>query len=445
MLVPAIALAAAEATLFRIFLMDGTSVVSYGEYARVGDRVIFSAPAGGTGDDPRLHLVTLPADTVNWPRTEQYADSARYQRYAATRGEADFQQLSNEIASVLNDIALTTDRARALEVAESARRTLAEWPQQHYGYRQDDVREILGLLDEAIAGLRNTNAASGFALSLVTVPPLALEPVSGMPAAREQVDQIFALAGRVERPAERVALLQSALVMLAEPGTGIDADTARNLRRSAEEQIKAEADIDQRYARLSRRLSDAAARASRGARVSTVQRILDALPKEDARLGGKRPEAVQALRAQVEQQLEAARQLRLRRDQWLLRRDIYRDYQRSISSQLLQLVKAQPLLEAIRRLDGPDPDRLIALRRRLTGGADRLQRVTAADELSTTHDLLIGAWRFAESAANGRFDAISSGNVARAWEASSAAAGALLMLSRAQQELRTLLEPPQLQ
>src|SRR4051812_28356485 len=114
-----IALAAADATLFRIFLNDGTAVVSYGEYARVDDQVIFSTPAGGTADEPRLHLVTLPAASVNWPRTEQYADSARYQRYAETRGEADFQQLSGEVAGVLNDIALSTDRARALAVAES--------------------------------------------------------------------------------------------------------------------------------------------------------------------------------------------------------------------------------------------------------------------------------------------------------------------------------------
>ena len=38
-------------------------------------------------------------------------------------------------------------------------------------------------------------------------------------------------------------------------------------------------------------------------------------------------------------------------------------------------------------------------------------------------DLLVSAWRFAESAANARMLAISSGNLTTAWEASSAAAG----------------------
>ena len=52
---------AADATLFRLFLTDGTSLVSFGEYARVADRVIFSMPVGGPIDQPRLHVVTLPA------------------------------------------------------------------------------------------------------------------------------------------------------------------------------------------------------------------------------------------------------------------------------------------------------------------------------------------------------------------------------------------------
>jgi len=43
---------------------------------------------------------------------------------------------------------------------------------------------------------------------------------------------------------------------------------------------------------------------------------------------------------------------------------------------------------------------------------------------------------------SGRYEAARAANVTGAWEASSSAAGALLLLSRAQQELRTLLEPP---
>ena len=39
-------------------------------------------------------------------------------------------------------------------LAEQARRTLIDWPAGHYGYRQKDIREIVGLLDEAISDLQ---------------------------------------------------------------------------------------------------------------------------------------------------------------------------------------------------------------------------------------------------------------------------------------------------
>jgi hypothetical protein len=135
-----------------------------------------------------------------------------------------------------------------------------------------------------------------------------------------------------------------------------------------------------------------------------------------------RPDVVANVRAAVSADLDAARLLRLRRDQWILRQALYQDYQRSVGSQLLGLVKAQPQLEAIRRLDGPPLDTLQSLMSRLSGGAERLQRLAIAEDLRPTHSMLVGAWRFAENAANGRADAVSSGNVARAWEASSAAA-----------------------
>ena len=437
---------AADATLFRLFLIDGTAMVSYGEYARVDDRVIFSMPVGGPPDQPRLHVVTIPAGLVDWPRTEKYADSARYQRYAETRGEEDFARLSNEVAVVLNEIALSTDRPRALALAEEARRVLAAWPQAHFGYRGADVREIVSLVDESISSLRAAEGATTFELSLVaTAMPPELEPVLGMPSARQQLDQIHRVVSMTSRASERVALLHSALAILGEPDASINPAEIETLRRSAESLIREELAVDARYSLLSDRLITQATRAAGRASISDVQRVLARIPKEDEKLGRQRPELVQALRATIERRLEDARELRLLRDRWTLRQGLYRDYQRSVGSQLLQLVKAQPLLEAIRNLEGPSPDTLQTLRTRLRGGAERLQRLRTPEDLRVTHDLLIGAWRFAESAAQARHEAITAADIDTAWEASSAAAGALMMLSRAQQQLRELLEPPRLQ
>jgi hypothetical protein len=196
---------------------------------------------------------------------------------------------------------------------------------------------------------------------------------------------------------------------------------------------------------MARRLMSEANRAAERAQIGDVERVLQQIPREDTRLGRLRPETVEALRTSVQAQLDATRRLRLRRDQWVIRRSLYRDYQSSVGAQLLQLVKAQPALEAIRRLEGPTPDALAALQARLTGGAEQLDRIRPPVDLRIAHDLLMGAWRFAENAVSGRFQAVRTANVTTAWEASSAAAGALMLLARAQQEIRELLEPPQLQ
>ena len=156
------------------------------------------------------------------------------------------------------------------------------------------------------------------------------------------------------------------------------------------------------------------------------------LPREDARLGARRPEVVEALSDSIQHGSAQARQLRLLRDQWQIRRATYREYQRAIGSELLRLVKCEPSLEAIRRLAGPAPRRLVSASGQLDGGAERLQRLTSRRRFArpTTCWSARGASPRPRSIrATGR---CQSGNVATAWEASSAAAGALLMVARVQ-------------
>jgi hypothetical protein len=438
--------AAADATLFRLFLRDGASLVSYGEFARVGDQVVFSMPVGGVADEPRLHVVSLPASEVDWQRTERYAAAARAQRYAEARGEEDFERLSNDIARVLNEVALATDKNAALGSAEQTRQTLANWPTTHYGYRERDVREVVSLLDEAISDLRASAGRNDFNLALVAIPEeTGYEPMLDPPTIVEQIDATFRAARLTPHVADRVSLLQESLALIAEAGSALLPSDAARLRHLAEEQIHEEAVVDERYAALSRRFLASATNAAGQARIGDVERIITQLAKEDARIGRRRPEVVQALDASLQVELDNARRLRLLRDRWQIRRSTYRQYQRTINSQLLQLVKIQGSLDAIRRLTGPSATALVSLRSRLAGGADRLQRMVVPEYLRPTHELLVSAWRFAESAVDIRYDAVSSGNVAIAWQASSSAAGALLMVERVQHEIRDLLEPPRLQ
>src|SRR5262245_13677606 len=129
-------LRAETATLFRVFLNDGTALVSYGEYARVGDRVVFSMPVGVVAEnseqEPDLHVVNIPAKAVNWPATSRYAEIARYSHYMATSAEADYAALTGDVAAVLNAIVLNKDPQARLAMAVQARRRLASWPREHY-------------------------------------------------------------------------------------------------------------------------------------------------------------------------------------------------------------------------------------------------------------------------------------------------------------------------
>ena len=442
---PPVSPATSPVTLFNIFLRDGSTVVSYGEYARLAEEVVFSMPLGVSDGEARLQLITLPSGLVDWPRTEQYAASVRYRRYAETYGESDFAALTAEVTATLNEIAATTDRQRALAIADEARRMLVQWPALHYGYRQSEISDIVGLIDEATSGLAPARGAGSFQLSLVAMAPVpTLQPPLGMPTPREQVTRLVTLVSSIPRAADRIALLRSALAIIDHPGSGITAGDAVAVRRSLEAQLREEIEIDARYAKVSERLMASARRAAASASVSAVERVLARVDAEDAQLGSRRPETVQALRAALTAELAAVRDLRLRRDQWLVLRDVYRDYLETVSVLMVQLVKAQSSLDAIRRLAGPSPRLLESLKGRLSGGADRLQKMVAPDSLRSTHELLVGAWRFAESATETRYRAIVSADLPTAWQASSAAAGSLMLLERAQEEIRLALEPPRL-
>ena len=64
--------------------------------------------------------------------------------------------------------------------------------------------------------------------------------------------------------------------------------------------------------------------------------------------------------------------------------------------------------------------------------------------LEAAHGMLSTASGLAVRAATARRRAVASGDMPAAWEASSAASGALMMLERAGEELKRLTERPQL-
>ena len=153
------------------------------------------------------------------------------------------------------------------------------------------MQDIVAVVDEAISGLSATAGIRSFDMTLVAMaPPVEILELAIIPSPREQVDQIFRVANLTERAADRVALLQSAIVLLDEDaGAWISTIHAAALRFIAEREIREEIEIDARYSQMARRLMTEASRAAARMRIGAVERILKRIPREDTRLGGRPP------------------------------------------------------------------------------------------------------------------------------------------------------------
>jgi hypothetical protein len=431
-------------SLFRIILRDGTAVASYGEYARVGDRVVFSMPIGEVGQNPTLQLVDLPASAVDWESTERYAESTRFAHYVATRAEADFAAFTGQIAELLKQLALVKDPDRRIEIAETARRKLADWPRTHYGYRSKDIRDIGALLDEAVSQLRAEAGARYFDLSLVAAIEPPSVPLLPDPTPAQTIEQTLAVAQASDVPAERRSMLQSVLSYIDGWTAARSTPWAQYARSRAVASLNTEVEAERAYSSLTRRsLADASRLAAR-ADVAGLEAIGDRVRRDDERLGRKRPNEVKALLDAIETHLDAARRLRLARDRWVLRAGLYRKYGHEVGSIIDQLNRMRPALEQIRALAGPDAGALSRATRRASQAADRIKGIVPPTDLAGVHTLLESAASLASQAARARTEAVASGDIQRAWDASSAAAGSMMLLAEARAELERALKPPEL-
>ncbi len=113
--------ASADPALFRIFLKDGTALASYGEFARVGDRVVFTMPWVNTVSSSRRWArarstgrAPMATPTGSAPDITPRRTANRTTRYMSTR-----------IARALTEIAQATNPSDQLRQAEDARRELA--------------------------------------------------------------------------------------------------------------------------------------------------------------------------------------------------------------------------------------------------------------------------------------------------------------------------------
>ncbi|MGE5815968.1 MAG: hypothetical protein ACM36C_15870, partial [Acidobacteriota bacterium] len=135
---------------------------------------------------------------------------------------------------------------------------------------------------------------------------------------------------------------------------------------------------------------------------------------------------------------------RLARDTWLLRLPEYRAYLRNIAEGLQLLSGLRRAVDDIRELAGPPRAVLRHAQLDAEEAALAFSRVTPPADLAPVHALFVSAVQLASSACKQRLAAVSSGSEQDAWSASSAAAGSLMLLDRARQDLTRWLKPPSL-
>lgn len=432
---------AASSALYRIFLLDGTTLTSYGEFARVADRVVFSIPVGNPGPTPILQLISIAQSSVDWTRTDRYSEAVRARRYAETRGEEDFALLSGRVIEALNLLALTPDPARRLSMAEEARNNLAQWPAQNYGYRATDVAHLSGMLDEVVSELRVAAGQSSFDLSLVanTAPTDHVELLPD-PDLRETTEQALMAARVTPEPGERLTLLRAVVNALKEPASAGGWAAALHTRASTE--LATELRTNKAYADLaSGTISDAKARAARGD-VNGLQAVIERALTADDRLGRRRGGEMAALLTFLDMRLDDARQTRLAMDQWATRRALFAAYRRNLTPVVNDFRRVRGWLMDIRQLAGPSPRVLGRLETRLATASRALGRLTTPAELEPVQSTVGAAFQMARRAAAIRRNAVSSRDMKLAWDASSAAAGALMLIDHAMAELDRLTTPP---
>jgi hypothetical protein len=255
---------------------------------------------------------------------------------------------------------------------------------------------------------------------------------------------VLAAARIVDSPVERTSLLSTALIGIERDKAVLPSKWLVDTRAETEAALREEARLDQSYKSMTAALLAVATRRVKAADVRSLEGLIAEVYRQDELLGRRRPDAVAALVGAIEEKLDAARRLQLARDRWAMRQGAFRQYHLAISRPIDLFARLTPALENIKSLAGSSPAALTTIDRVVAQILKLSAAIVPPDEFSAAHALLVSAVEMAGNAARIRREATLAGDIARAWDASSAAAGALMLGGRARADIQTLVRPPQL-
>jgi len=427
---------------YRIFLTDGTPLVSVGEFARTNGRVVFTVPLGWPSKPDTLQTVSLPESAVDWDRTERYTDAVRHQSYTSTRGEADFAVLTGAVARALGDIAFAADPSSKLAIASDIRRQLLEWPATHFAYRSADVRDLTARVEEAISEIRAGSGHRTFDLSLVAMIEPPTEPLLAEPHLKDVLDYASAVAQLTDRGRDRLTLQENILAVLDRHKREVPRDWYAATRRAVAFSIQRERQLDRDYSGLAARTLREARKLEDDANVPALERLAAEARKEDGRLGSQRPETMQGLLASLDASTAKAKAAREALDRYKYRKSAYRSYQRSIDDSLGQFDDVRDEIGALRSSLGLKSRRLSKTEKRVSAIEVGLLPIRPPAELGAAHDLLLSSARLMREALRLQRGSTGPGGAAAIQNASAAAAGALLLLDTARARIGEFFRNP---
>lgn len=424
--------------VFRVFLTSGEALPSYGESAVVGDRVVFTLLVGSTQGQTAMQLVSLPRTSVDLERTVRYARSIRGRYYAATRGEVDYAAIRLEAQRALEQVTSSADPKKRVELAEEARRRLVAWSEGTYGYRADEVRQLIGLFDDAIQELR---AAAGGSIAIdfrANAPEPGPEPLLDPPALTASIDLALRAAQLADTEEDRLAILRTAAsVTAADP-------SAAELNVRVVRELRAEESATAAYTILADEVKKEADAARRRGDVEAVEAAIQWLHNRDRGLGNRRPGRVAAVEAELETMLADARTRRDALVRYRRLRPVFLGYERTMRPSMSGLDGLMPVLKALEDFRFTAYDRLERAEARLKALQATTRAVTPPEDLADVHATFLSALQMAEHAVARRRLSASTGNDTFNREASSAAAGAIMLAGLAREQLVARLYPPKI-
>lgn len=426
------------ATTYRVFLKNGHALASYGDTARVGDRIIFNLPIIGADNQLSLQLVSLPLSAIDLERTDRYAETMRAAYYAATRGEADYLEMTSRMTVELGRLPSMTDPTQQLAAAERLRADMLAWPKTHFYYRVDDVDRFAVMFADAINEMRAAAGLGGFALDLsagITTP--VREPLLPAPGATESITLAVVAARAADISEERIAVLRAAL--------GLVPVSDARLRRDISTELEQEVAADRAYLLLAKEFRARAEAAVKRGSVQTAERLRDELPRRDRQLGQRRAETVQALAEELDRAVEMTRTRRAALDRYHATLRTLLIYERRVRSAMSAFDGFGPLLGRIRDMSGAEYEPTLSAEARFRQLQLDATAIAPPDDVAGVHATLISALQMAVEACARRRQAAATTKGPVASQASTAAAAALMLAERAHADLVTALFPPRVQ